>query len=159
MRFDRWENTLGQPYGTVLQVVQTVKNDGFDTTSTSFLDISGLSMGITPNYATSKILVIASINLAQATASDALIRLLRNSSVIGNTSLGLDTTIFGHKSYLTPNEANLQTTYFLDSPSTTSEILYKIQGRVYSGGTLRVNRRANGDFGYTSSITLMEIAQ
>ena len=48
MRFDKWENSLGQPYGTVLQVVQGVKTDVFTANSSSFIDVTGLSASITP---------------------------------------------------------------------------------------------------------------
>ena len=47
----------GLPAGSVLQVVQTVKTDTFATTSTSFVDITGVSVAITPSSTSSKILI------------------------------------------------------------------------------------------------------
>ena len=46
--------------GKVLQVVSTAKTDTFSTSSTSFTDITGLSVAITPSATSSKILVFLS---------------------------------------------------------------------------------------------------
>jgi hypothetical protein len=45
--------------GKVLQVVSTTKTDTFTTTSTSFTDITGMSVSITPSSASNKILVFS----------------------------------------------------------------------------------------------------
>ena len=44
--------------GKILQVLQTVKTDTFTTTSTSFVDVTGLSVSITPATTSSKILIL-----------------------------------------------------------------------------------------------------
>ena len=41
--------------GGIIQVRSTTKTDPFDTTSTSFTDVTGLSVSITPTRADSKI--------------------------------------------------------------------------------------------------------
>ena len=48
---------------------------------------------------------------------------------------------------------------FLDSPSTTSAITYKVQVRSHSGSfTMYINRRSNDtNFGVASNITLVEV--
>ena len=43
--------------GHIVQVKQTVKTDEFSTTSTSAVDVTGLSVSITPTSTSSKILV------------------------------------------------------------------------------------------------------
>ena len=43
--------------GKIGQVIQTVKTDVFSTTSTSFVDVTGLTASITPSATSSKILV------------------------------------------------------------------------------------------------------
>ena len=48
----------GLPAGSVLQVVQDVKLDTFTTSSTSFTDVTGLSVDITPSSTSSKVLVL-----------------------------------------------------------------------------------------------------
>ena len=44
--------------GSILQIKQTVKTDRFETTSTSFTDITGLSVDITPSSTSNKILIM-----------------------------------------------------------------------------------------------------
>ena len=53
---------------------------------------------------------------------------------------------------------------FLDSPSSTSALTYKVQARVDANGTMYINRPgndANADYGSRgiSTLTVMEIAQ
>jgi len=66
MRFDKWENSLGQPYGTLLQVVQTVHanvatiSTGGDST---FFAYNNLNTTVTPKLQDSKFLVRFQINI------------------------------------------------------------------------------------------------
>ena len=61
------------------------------------------------------------------------------------------------------NDANCCSQTFLDSPSTTSAVTYKIQARTQGNGTLYVNR-SSGDSDsvtsgrFTSTITVMEVS-
>ena len=52
---------------------------------------------------------------------------------------------------------------FIDTPSTTSTITYRLKVRLTNGGTLVIGRTENGDDGNRSStpivFTAMEIAQ
>jgi hypothetical protein len=47
--------------GAVLQVISTTKTDTFSVTNSDFVDVTGLSVTITPTSATSKILVMAHV--------------------------------------------------------------------------------------------------
>ena len=49
------------PTGKILQVVQATKNDVFSTTSTSYVDVTGLSVDITPASSSNKVLVICNV--------------------------------------------------------------------------------------------------
>jgi hypothetical protein len=49
------------PSGTVLQTVQAYKTDIFSTTSTSLVDVSGLSVTITPTSSNSKFMIMVNI--------------------------------------------------------------------------------------------------
>jgi len=49
------------PTGSVLQVVSTTKTDTFSTTSTTFTDVTGLSVTITPTSSSNQILVLVGI--------------------------------------------------------------------------------------------------
>ena len=47
--------------GKILQVLQTTKTDTFSTSSSSYVDVTGVSQAITPSATTSKILIKVSI--------------------------------------------------------------------------------------------------
>ena len=156
------------PAGCILQTVQTVKTDVFETSSTSDVDITGLTITITPRFATSKVLIMFNIHI-NGNDSGTGLRLFRGSTnltmgdaagsrarmmAIGMYSTGSDSNAY----------SNLPTSMtFLDSPATTSATTYKIQGQTLSGG-FRVNKtRYDTDNGNASrgisTITAMEIAQ
>ena len=144
--------------GKVLQVVSTTKTDVFSTTSTSFVDVTGISVSITPTSATSKILVIVQMQASQGSSSDSIYRLLRGATVIAVSTSGSSKNGFGQVSSSYANSMFTIGVTFLDSPTTTSATTYKVQC-VVDGGTTYVNRRgAAADYGGSSTITVMEIA-
>ena len=166
MRFDRWQNSLGQPYGTVLQVVSVTFTGVFTTTSASFVNITGLSANITPKFANSKILVTGSVNFGSSQGSNGtFFRLARGSTGIAiGDSAGTRTRSYGGSN--TFEAAMFSSAFnFLDAPETTSSVTYNVQLATNSGGvTSAVNRwlsypedpnRPRG----VSTITLTEIAQ
>jgi hypothetical protein len=155
------------PTGSVLQVVSTTKTDTFTTTSTTFTDITGLSVSITPTSASSKILVIYNFQ-ASATSGEytAGFQLVRNSTAIclgvaaGNRFAA---TNFNRSVNSVADQSWVMAMNFLDSPATTSATTYKVQAREGSGGTVAVGRTvADSDASviarFPSTITVMEIA-
>ena len=50
--------------GKILQVQSTVKTDSFSSNSSSFVDITGLSVSITPSSTSSKILVFSNFSVS-----------------------------------------------------------------------------------------------
>ncbi len=147
--------------GAVLQVVSTTKTDFFTTTSSSFTDVTGLSVSITPTSASSKILVLANVSYGSS-ADDVLIRLVRDSTHIGTGTGGSANNGFNQTNGNAPVRYAMQTgsVCYLDSPATTSATTYKIQ-IVAQGGTSTacVNRRGeNTTYGGSSMITVLEVA-
>ena len=71
--------------GGVIQVKQTIKTDTFSTSSTSYVDITGLSVSITPTRSDSKILVECQIYNSNTNAVN-FFRLLRGSTFIEQPS-------------------------------------------------------------------------
>jgi len=149
--------------GKVLQVVQTVKTDTDSTTATSFNDISGMSVAITPAATSSKILVFANTNTGETINYSGSIQLMRDTTAlfIGDASSSRTRASAGG---LMPNGRTSQqrNIHYLDSPSSTSALTYKLQWLAESGGTLYLNRDAgDADAAYStraaSSITVMEI--
>lgn len=173
MRFDEWQDSNGSAVafgtggkftapGTILQVVSTTKTDTQTTTSTSFVDVTGLSATITPTSTTSKVLVMVNLYMSNGTNGGAsgFGRVLRDGTAISNRSTQ-------------PNSMSMATTdsggtragrhgifTFLDSPSSTSALTYKVQFQSENASyTVYVNRAGNTDFnGGISTITLMEVA-
>jgi hypothetical protein len=154
----------------VLQVVSTTKTDTFTTSSTSFTDITGLTVSITPSATSSKILIFATVNISgtAAAATDPAVQLVRDSTAIfiGDTAGNRTRATFGTliaagsvSNNLLVSPANAT---HLDSPNTTSATTYKLQMRV-SGNTGTVNRNGGDtdvstNYRMASSITVMEIS-
>jgi hypothetical protein len=143
--------------------VSTTKTDTFSTGSSSFVDITGLSVSITPISSSNKIFVIVSVTgQGQAGASIATFRLVRDSTVIdAGAAAGVRSLGFAAAIPVDDNTSITQGTNFLDSPSSTSSVTYKVQVR--SNGTAYVNRTtADGNdvniLRTASTITVMEIA-
>jgi len=148
----------GSGVGKVLQVVQSTKTDIFSTSSTSYTDITGLSVSITPSSTSSKILIMTTVTMGkQSGGGDGVVQLLRDSTAIGN-STGVTNPSFGMLSASYPNQTYTIGINYLDSPSTTSSITYKIQTRT-DLGSVYVNRRGiDTGWGGSSTITVMEVA-
>lgn len=147
------------PAGSIVQVVSTAKTDAFTTTSTSFVDITGLSASITPTNASNKVLVMVSVALGNTNNSGAAAigQVLRDATAIGNNATGrsmqmLTVDTGGNKAIET------KTVVILDSPATTSATTYKVQLFATSGSTATVNRSgASATVVGVSSITLLEV--
>jgi hypothetical protein len=139
--------------GKIGQVVSTFKNDSFGTSSASLVDITGFSATITPSSTSSKILIMVSGGVS-SDGHNVLLSLLRDSTEIGQGTGGgtSNNFVFTNSAYIAPFGS-----HFLDSPSTTSAITYKMQ-MASTGGTTQLNRRADtGVRTMSSSITLMEV--
>jgi hypothetical protein len=147
----------------ILQVVSTIKTDLFSTSSTSFVDITGLSVSITPASASSKILIIANVNGSVNTADvRTAVRLLRGSTPIAiGDAAGSRARGFGALGNTIYSLSNASVT-FLDTPSSAVALTYKIQLLVQTGYSAVVNSTSNDvDAASTprtvSSITVMEV--
>jgi hypothetical protein len=151
--------------GAILQVVSTAKTDTFTTTGTSFVEVTGLSVSITPTSTSSRILIIAGVSLgATAGAYAAMPRLARNGTGIF-VSDAAGSRIRAAAMFEVGNAATFPVAInFLDSPSTTSATTYSVQLMSNtSGQPARVNASASDTdtsnwSRSVSSITVMEIA-
>jgi hypothetical protein len=154
--------TLGTAIGgKVLQVVESTYSTSVAITSTSFAD-TGLSASITPNFSSSKILVLIQQNYYLTRSIASISHFLGIARTIGTTT----STIYSGDAGVSVMSnsgatfAALGSTAFIsefDSPNSTSTVTYKTQGRV-GGGTSSetVTYQATS---IESKITLMEIAQ
>ena len=151
--------------GKVLQVVQTVKTDTTSTSSTlgTLVDITGMSVAITPSAATSKVLVFWNITVGCVANTGINIRLLRDAAtpILGDAASSRTRVT----ALVSSSNANIMLTgsgMYLDSPSTTSSTTYKLQWSADWATTVYLNR-SNADTDATnyaratSTITAMEI--
>jgi hypothetical protein len=137
--------------GKVLQVVSFVTNSLNTSTSSTLVDTS-LTLSITPTSATSKVLAIVSQNgIAKSNSSaDAMVAALelhRGATLLarmGNSMLWTNTAM-----YLYGLSATIS---YLDSPATTSATTYKTKYSGVSGASVSLQTGS-----VHSSITLIEI--
>jgi hypothetical protein len=149
------------PAGSILQVLSTAKTDTFSTTSTTFTDVTGMSVSITPRSTSSKILIMIDAQIANSGADATMVKVLRGSTdiFIGDAA-GSRPRVSSSKSF-TGNGVEAAPIIYLDSPATTSATTYKLQMRLASG-TAYLNRSGsdmdNSAHPRTaSSITVMEV--
>ena len=167
--FLRGDNTFATPTdnGKVLQVVQTLKTDTESVTGTSFADITGLNVSITPSSSSNKVLIMLTMTFGGSGDIYPAFKLLRGTTTV-TTATDLQgsatSATFGKNAYQSTNTENLSYT-FLDSPSTTSgATTYKIQVRPMGtvSRTYYLNRPGDtGDsnrFQGTTTLTAMEIS-
>ena len=149
--------------GHVVQVKNALKTNKQTITSTLFIDITDLSVSITPSSTSSKIIVIANLHVGHDTINYCLCNIVRDSTAIGQPS-GSNLYPATMNSYTGDNVSgglaimNSGMT-LLDTPNTTNATTYKIQARTTSGTATINGRPANGNGATVSSITVMEIAQ
>ena len=146
--------------GKVLQVVGTQTSTVFSTTSTSYVDVTGFSLSITPSSTSNKILVLLNFRYGNSASVANTCQLLRNTDVIdlGGVNNNLGNVYIGHGSS-GKGFGQVSFNYF-DTPSSTSALTYKLQVHTDTGGTLYINNRNDGNAttNIMGSLTLMEIS-
>jgi hypothetical protein len=147
-------------WGTVSstpRIAQVIKagTTSSTTAGTSYTDVSGLSVTITPTLSTSKILIVCSFGMVASSGSavywSGLTQLLRGSTSLQSQLVGgyypsgggVNTAIYSPMSF-----------NYLDSPATTSATTYKIQASNISGSPVQV--LAGATFGGEVQIVAME---
>ena len=147
--FLRGDNSFAVPSGGKIgQVVSATSNSSLVSTAGSFVDLTGVTVNITPSATSSKVLIITSLPLFTNGGVDIYATILR-----GTTNLGNATTGFGRAGKQDGSSYELHTLSainYLDSPSTTSSTTYKVQIKTSNGGTHASNTP-------TSVITAMEV--
>jgi len=141
--------------GKILQVVSATSSTAQDTTSTSYVDITNLSVAITPSSTDNDILILYTDTTRTTRTNDVssgtvTVQLLRDSTSIAVKQASFYNSAGGNGSNsIVQGEAISE----LDSPSTTSAITYKMQMKASSSTTIS-SQYGNS----TASIIAMEIA-
>jgi len=135
----------------------------FSVTGSTFTNVTGLTVTITPSSATSKILVIVSIYVGSVASGRYAIKVTGGnmSSLLGTTA-GSRQAAHGSGSVDSTNAQGNSVLNLLDSPATTSATTYQVQLASTAGATAYLNR-TNDDsdsanvFRPSSTITAIEI--
>ena len=139
------------------------------TTGGTFVDITGLSVSITPTSNTSKIMIFAQVSASLGADNILALRLVRDSTAIGvGTSVSSRVAASGGAYFGTAVMSSSSTQWqnpmqFLDSPATTASTTYKIQVTSNANGqVVYINRSSSdadsiGQFRGVSTITVMEV--
>jgi len=148
-------NTL-QGYVGAVQVVTTNKTDNFSTSSATYVDVTGVSVSITPTSATNKVLVIVQgIVTDEAGGSGGRMNLLRGSTNIAQSTGATNNQTLPIEAGLNGNPFSI---VFVDSPATTSATTYKIQVRINAGGSsITIGSNRLNVYGGHTTITAIEV--
>ena len=166
-----------QPAGSILQMQSTLKTDYSSMNNTSFSDIGGLSVSITPIFSNSKIIVTLTCAIGHKSNEYGSIKIVQNSSgSFADIDVG-DAFTADNGNAMTPGNITTDdptddygqykvftgSCTMVHSPGTTNAVTYKAQYKTnYSSSFgMYINRsfdvantiRSQG----TSSITVMEV--
>ena len=159
--------------GGVVQTKTTHKNDTFVTNSTSYTDLTGLNVDITPTSSSNKILVLVNISFGGHSNLYGFGRLVRTTSGSSSVEIGIGNAA-GNRTragFPLQNVDNGNTVYhakeasfmFLDSPNTTTSTEYQVQCMTHTGGAdVHINYPNNNDNSnyigrFSSNIIAMEV--
>lgn len=180
MRFDKWENSLGNGNisvssgnfyspGSVVQVLYASSGYVNQTiNSTTPVALSGMSITITPKFLTSRIVIQAAVNASWTYVSS--IHVFRNGTTLGtshspNSQTGGATSIWTRYDNAVDQSTSSVYTYpiiFSDVPGSTSALTYDLRANSGWAGNTNLfyfNNRSSNDMLSSSHMTVMEIAQ
>jgi len=157
--------------GGIIQIKSTTVTAGtFNTNSTSFTDITGMSVSITPTRSDSKIFIMSNLSYGGSNNLYGGVKLLRDSTGIGlatwptgNRTAATFTVMLGNADNEGPYKTFTAAHHMLDTPSTTSAVTYKLQVMTHSSTNFYLNRPEHDDnsdwiIGGSSTITAMEVS-
>jgi hypothetical protein len=155
---------------TMIRIYQAVKTDTFTTASTSYANITGLLITVTPSNANSKFLLISDLSIGPNPGAGAFAqRFARDGNAItaytGDAAGSRPRAMASGYTGDTAGAAGYMgiTKMYMDSPATAANVTYTIQvaGSTTSPGFInraqRDNDGANFDARTASSFTIFEI--
>jgi hypothetical protein len=150
------------PVGIGANTAQVIKYDTFTTTSGSYVDITGLTVSITPTSATSLVLVLFTVTLGSTSDNFewTSLRMRRNTTDIYIATSGTNPASGQHAG---PNRGVTSSSgMLLDNPGTTSAVTYSAQVKttIVGGGppSATINRPGISDANLApSNITVIEV--
>jgi len=158
--------TLGPAASKIAQVISTTLTTTFTMASQTYATVTGLTATITPTLNTSKILVVASLSgSGDNGVSRSTSQLVRDSTAIAIATSAGSRVAGTSPLTMPPNNFDFYSTNltFLDSPATTSAVVYGVQVRSNdSAATTYINRSKDdtNSVSFTravSTITVIEV--
>lgn len=150
--------------GSIIQTVTTTLTTTFATTSGTYVDITGISVSITPSSASNTILVVCTLQGSGSTSTSPIYQLVRGSTAICiGTSVGSRTAGTSSLNVNSASGMNSNSFHFVDSPATTSATTYKVQVLSVTAGqqvTINASNTDTNSAGFprtASTITVFEI--
>ena len=139
-------------YGGIIQIKYASDTNSQSSTSTTMADVTGASVTITPTRADSAILIMLTFSGNNAASGGARLQYQVVRTVGGSSS-----TIFSVGEALVDyGTSNIHVqgigNNFIDTPSTTSAVTYKLQFASHNGTQVQVNNNGRTD------LIVMEIA-
>jgi hypothetical protein len=171
LRTNKWQNAAGTTRGAIINTYQTQSvtqvsygSGSGENRGATWYDLNNMSITLTPVSSTSRFLLLGRLHLAYATADNynAHIRLVRNSTAVGNGVNGVYTWAAHAQTRLHSGAGGIEfiPIHYMDSPATASAITYKVQGlQTNNGNTLYMNRypEVSWQSANMSTFTIMEI--
>ena len=154
-----WATAAGG--GKLLQVVTATTTTATSISSTTYADVTGMTLNITPSSASSRIMIFWASNVyGSVSAYDDMLPTVYHRLMRGATAISTGNMIMYMSSSATGGNGRDSTNAFayswVDSPASTSALTYKFQAQrtAAPGGTTGVSI---GYSSYNQSITAFEI--
>ena len=127
-------------FGKVLQVVEAQAQSSTTNPSTSYADVNGTSISITPSSTSSRILIMWNCGgMGSGNNHSIRFKVFRGSTVVRYISR------YGYSSPSSGWDSIPISIQYLDSPSTTSEVTYKLQCATETNNDFRINDTPSTD--------------
>ena len=140
-------------YGGIIQVKYASNTDSQSSTSSTMADVSGASVAITPTRADSAILIMLTFNGNNAASGGGRLMYQVQRDIGGG---GYSTIFSVGEALVDYGASNIHVqgigNNFIDTPSTTSAVTYKMQFATHNGTQVSINNNGRTD------LIVMEIA-
>ena len=135
--------------GKLLQSVLTTSTTQQTISSSTFTDLSGMTVNITPVSSTSKFLITSYCNILLNTTSGGSSDKAFNQKILRDSTSVLEVnSAYGSIYFYSPDATNLHmfdTAIAEDDHNTSSQVTIKVQGAEPEGNTVTFNQNAGGN--------------
>jgi len=152
------------PVGSILQVKNFIKKDRDDFSTSSSFAATGMSVTITPSSTSNKLLVMANLEVGNSGNNSVQFKLYRGTSEItaaNNTNVTNKSLGWSYIRQQNNTEASYQDVSvslgYEHTPTDTNSHEFNLYVNSFNTTAYLNGRGYSGDFGGTSSLTVMEI--